>query len=180
MIELALLMDALLKRGWRGHWPNSVVAATNRLALPTPGGSLKVTDLPELVESPSASIADCRISFGLPPELDIKLAFSDASLDKGSGLAPIDLKPEGKALSLLRSRTFTSIPAGPAKGERPMTLDELLDPARWRELLRSLETEDLESLQVFVELEDAESFRDDDICESCDGFLVTVQEFRRR
>ena len=71
----------------KGHWPNSVVAATNLLALPTPAGSLNVTDFPLHVESPSAIMAVCRVSLGLPPVasrsppyIDIKLAFSDASL----------------------------------------------------------------------------------------------------
>ena len=54
-------------------------------------------------------------------------------------------------------------------------------PEPGREFPISLETEDRDILQVCVELElELESFLDDDSCESCDGFLVTVQEFRRR
>ena len=47
-------------------------------------------------------------------------------------------------------------------------------------LLMSLDTDERDIRQVFVEFEDAESFLDELICESCDGFLVTVQLFLLR
>lgn len=54
------------------------------------------------------------------------------------------------------------------------------DPCRPTELEMSLETELLLMRQVLVEFDDAESFREEESCESCEGLRVTVQELRRR
>jgi hypothetical protein len=118
-------------------------------------------------------MAVCRVSLGLPPVpsrsppyIDIKLAFSDASLESGSGFAaeaiPCGDDPDNSALALLITLALALAKAENLVPSNPSGF--LFEPALPNEWLIALETEDLDILHVFVELEfiELESLRDED------------------